>query len=210
MKETLLEHLAGHGSPARAVITKMWRLYTMRHLRQSDNYKDLNRLYAVPDPWAMVTGREQSRFQQTNAVLESLVGPVESILEIGSGEGHQSEHLSRLCQRLDGVDVSARAVARACERVPHCRFGVGDIANLPWTNAAEKRYDLVVACEMLYYVADVPKTIARMSDLGRACLVTFFCPAARILARHVEAIPGAQRGWMYHDPYAWLWAFWRP
>jgi SAM-dependent methyltransferase len=208
MKETLLEQLAGHGSPGRTVITKLWRRYTMRHLRQSDNYRDLNRLYAVPDPWGMVTEREQSRFRQTNAVLESLVGPVKSILEIGSGEGHQSEHLARLCQRLDGVDVSARAVARASARVPHCRFGVGDIANLPWTMAEGDRYDLVVACEMLYYVADVPKTIARMSELGRACLVTFFCPGQR-LARHLEAIPAAQRGWIYHEPYAWLWAFWR-
>ena len=71
--------------------------------------------------------REQSRFIQTNALIEARIGRVETILELGSGEGHQSEHLSRLCRRLDGVDVSARAVQRAQEKLPNCRFGVGEV-----------------------------------------------------------------------------------
>ncbi len=187
----------------------MWRRYALRELSAADNYAGLQRLYALPDPWDMRSDREQSRFRQTNALIGSLTGRVGSILEIGCGEGHQSSHLATLCDRLDGIDVSERAIQRARMRVPACRFGVGDIATLPWSLGEQERYDLVVACEMLYYVKDIDAALRDMSRRGRACLVTFFCPSARTVAPAVVAIDGAQRGWIFHEPYAWLWAFWR-
>jgi 2-polyprenyl-3-methyl-5-hydroxy-6-metoxy-1,4-benzoquinol methylase len=208
--KTLLERIASEGSPARTLVSKAWRRYARRNLGANDNHAGLDRLYALPDPWGMTTERERSRFQQTNAVIESLLGRVDTLLEIGSGEGHQSEYLARLCTRLDGVDVSTRAVARARERVPQCRFGVGEVTALPWSLHDGARYDLVVACEVLYYLGDIPRAVERMSQLGRSCFVTFFCPAARVCASHLEGIPGLQRGWIYHDPYAWLWASWQP
>ncbi len=210
MPRTLLDRIAADGSPVRGVVSKVWRRYTMRHLSASDNHAGLDRLYALPDPWGMTTGREQWRFEQTNGVITSRLGRPGSVLEIGSGEGHQSEHLSRICTRLDGLDVSARAVERAQARVPQVRFAVGHVAALPWAPPPGGRYDLVVACEVLYYISDIPATIDGMSRLGRACLVTFFCPTARVVARHLQDIPGLERGWFYHYPYAWLWAYWRP
>ncbi len=191
-------------------MSKVWRRYTMRHISTNDNHAGLDRLYALPDPWGMTTGREQSRFEQTNDVITARLGRPGSVLEIGSGEGHQSEHLSRICDRLDGLDVSARAVERAQARVPQARFALGQVSALPWAPPPGGRYDLVVACEVLYYMSDIPATVAGMSRLGRACLVTFFCPSARVVARHLQDIPGLERGWVYHYPYAWLWAFWRP
>ena len=83
-------------------------------------------------------------------------------------------------------------------------------AELPWPLAGGDRYDLVVACEVLYYMRDIPAAIDQMSRLGRACFVTFFCPSARLVADHLAGIPGLRRGWLYHDPYAWLWAYWEP
>ncbi len=211
MSRTLLARIAADGSPVRGFVSKAWRRYTMRHIGANDNHAGLDQLYALPDPWGMTTAREQSRFEQTNGVITSRLGRPDSVLEIGSGEGHQSEHLASICNRLDGLDVSARAVERAQERVPHARFAVGHVpAALPWAPPAGGRYDLVVACEVLYYVADIPATVAGMSRLGHACLATFFCPSSRVVARHLQDIPGLERGWIYHDPYAWLWAFWRP
>jgi len=210
MKKTLLDHVASEGSPARKLVSKVWRRYAMRDIGGNDNHAGLDRLYALPDPWGMTTRREQSRFEQTNTVIESLAGRLNTMLEIGSGEGHQSEHLARLCHRLDGLDVSERAVARAQRRVPQCRFGVGEVSAVPWTLPEGNKYDLVVACEVLYYLSDIGQAVDCMSRLGRSCLVTFFCPSARKVAPHLESIPALQRGWIYHDPYAWLWAFWRP
>lgn len=211
MSRTFLDRIAADGSPARRIVSKVWRRYTMRHIGANDNHAGLNQLYALPDPWGMTTAREQSRFEQTNGVITARLGRPASILEIGSGEGHQSEHLARICDRLDGVDVSARAVERAQARVPHARFAVGHLpASLPFAPPDGDRYDLVVACEVLYYMQDIPGTVAGMSKLGRACLATFFCPSSRVVARHLQDLPGVERGWIYHDPYAWLWAFWRP
>ncbi|HNV58012.1 MAG TPA: class I SAM-dependent methyltransferase [Rhodoferax sp.] len=206
----LLEHIASERSPSRALLAKLWRRYALRALSASDNHVGLQKLYALPDPWDMRSAREQSRFLQTNALIEGLLGRPGSVLEIGCGEGHQSIHLMSLCDRLDGIDVSERAVERARMRAPLGRFGQGEVSTLPWLQPAGMRYDLVIACEVLYYMSDIDATLHAMSQKGHACLVTFFGPSARLVAPHLVNLPGLQRGWIYHDPYAWLWAFWRP
>ena len=209
-RRTLLDLVAAEGAPARRLVSKVWRRYAMRGIGANDNHAGLDKLYALPDPWGMTTEREQSRFAQTNAVIAAHAGRVGTLLEIGSGEGHQSEHLAALCDQLYGLDVSERAVERARERLPSAKFGVGEITALPWDAPPGGKYDLVVACEVLYYLSDIGKTVETMSTLGRACLVTFFCPSARRVAQHLQDLPGVRRGWIYHDPYAWLWAYWEP
>jgi hypothetical protein len=210
MKKTILDLVASEGSPVRKLVSKVWRRFAIRGLSVNDNHAGLDRLYALPDPWGMTTQSEQSRFAQTNAIIEAHVGRIGTLLEIGSGEGHQSEYLSRLCAQLYGLDVSARAVERAMVRLPQARFGIGEVSTLPFDLPDRGKYDLVVACEVLYYLSDIGYAIGRMSQLGHACLVTFFSPKAHLVAKHLEAIPGLRRGWISHDPSTWLWAFWRP
>ena len=195
-------------SPARALIRKAWRRIALRNLTANDNHAQLDRLYALPDPWNMRSEGEQRRFEMTNALIESKAGRVGTILEVGCGEGHQTQHLLSLCDQIYGLDVSPRAVARARQRVPQALIETGTLGVVPWA-PPQGRFDLVVACEVLYYVSDISGAVRRMSELGRACLVTFFVPAARIVARHVEHLPGVERGWLYHDPNVWLCAFWR-
>lgn len=187
------------------LVRKAWRRLVSRNLGRSDNYRGLDRLYAMEDPWDLSADREQLRFRETNAFITQRMGRVGSLLELGCGEGHQSAHLAQICDRLVGIDVSERAVQRARTRVPNAEFTVKDIANIP----ADRRFDLVVACEMLYYVKDIPATIERMNQLGSACAVTFFGPAARVVAPHLANVPLADRAWIYGDPHAWLFAFWR-
>lgn len=198
------------GKPRRRdLIRGAWRKIALRNLTASDNHRQLDRLYALPDPWDMRSAREQHRCAMTNAIIESKLGRVETILELGCGEGHQSQHLMLLCDQLYGLDVSPRAVMRARQRVPEARIEIGTLPVVPWTPPGG-RFDLVVACEVLYYMSDVPAAISRMSELGRACLVTFFGPSARLVAGHLDNLSGVERGWFYHEPYAWLWALWRP
>lgn len=210
MSKTLLERVGGEASPVRTVVSKLWRRYALRTIGANDNHAGLDKLYALPDPWRMNSAQEQSRFAQTNALIEQRCGRVGTLLEIGSGEGHQSEHLARLCDQLYGLDVSERAVDRAAQRLPQGRFGVGELQALPWPAPPAGKYDLVVACEVLYYMSDIDAAVHRMSQLGRACLVTFFCPAARVVAPHLLQLGGLERGWIFHEPYAWLWAYWCP
>jgi SAM-dependent methyltransferase len=212
-RPTVLERAAAHGSPLRHLLSRMWRRYTMHLIGPNDNHAALEQLYALPDPWNLTAPSEHSRFVQTNAVLQEVAGNIETMLEIGCGEGHQSEHLSKLCKHLYGVDVSRRAVARAQARstlLLNCQFGVGDLAELPWTLGPGEKYDLVVACEVLYYLSDINAALRHMSRLGRRCFVTFYCPRSNVVVSHLAQLPNLRRGWINHDSCAWLWAYWIP
>lgn len=188
---------------------KVWRRIALRNLTASDNHRQLDRLYAIADPWQMTSPREQFRFEATNALVAAKLGHVGTLLELGCGEGHQSEHFARLTDQLYGLDVSARAVDRARLRLPQAHFDVGTLPAIPRTPPGG-RFDLIVACEVLYYMSDIAGAIQAMSQAGDACLVTFFGPSAGLVAKHVDQVPGVERGWFYHEPFHWLWAYWRP
>lgn len=192
---------------------RLWMKYAMRGVGGNDNHARLELAYAVSDPWNMDSALERARFDATNAIIERAFGRVGSILELGCGEGHQTAHFARLSDQQYGLDVSARAIDRARLRLPSAQFAAADIFSQPWGSEAlgdsRHRFDLVTACEVLYYVADPAKTIERMRHLGRNGLVTFFAPAVVRTGPPLESIPGLQRDWIYHDRTAWLVAWWR-
>lgn len=202
-----MDQTAARASLIDRIRRRVWMRYTMRNGGRDDPRR-FDMAYRIPDPWGMSAPGEQHRFEATSAIISREFGRVGSLLEVACGEGHQSEHLAAACSRLYGIDISQRAVERARARVPSARLAVGDVFSLPWQDAPP-RFDLVVACEMLYCVPDPAPTLARMSELGRACLVTFFAPAARHVAPALEGIPGLQRTWFSHDGTAWLAAWWR-
>lgn len=201
-------------SPARPVSwwtrarRKAWMKLTLRDVSGSDNHPQLDRIYAIEDPWGMETERERTRFSATNAIIESAFEPVGSLLEIGCGEGHQTEFLARVSAQQYGLDVSARAIARARERVPQAQFHVGSLFDQPWGNQPH-RFDLVTACDVLYYMSDIPAALAQMRHLGRAGLVTFYAPTCARVAPHLDVIPGVRHDWICHGGTAWLVAWWR-
>jgi len=166
----------------------------------------------VPDPWALDNPRERFRFAETNKQVERAFGRVGSALEIGCGEGHQSELLVQVCDRLTGIDVSPTAIGRAKKRLPQVDFAAGDLFAQPW--ASERgRFDVVLACEVLYYLSDVPKTLDAMSRLAKkGCMVTYFAPAERKVGKFVSAMPGVQRdGFRWDDSgeAEWTVAWWQ-
>ena len=149
-----------------------------------------------------------ARFAETNAVIERELGDhFGSLLEIGCGEGHQTEHLAALADRVTGLDVSATAIERARRRLPDAEFAVGDVHAQPW--AEERgRFELVTACEVIYYMSDMPRFLRTMDRLGHACLVTYFAPAARKVAVHVDAMPGVERSSFHYGDVEWIAAWW--
>ncbi len=154
----------------------------------------------------MAGEREQFRFRETNRLIEAAFGRVGSILEIGCGEGHQSEHLMRLCDRLTGIDVSAKAIARARERLPRGQFEVASLAESRLARSSGP-FDLVVAAEVLYYMADVPRCLDTMAEVGRTCFVTYY-------QRHAERLDqlmphGAGRGEFSQGDTLWVARWWR-
>jgi len=187
---------------------RLWMKYALRGVGGSDNHARLDLAYAVEDPWNMESTLERARFEQTNAVIERAFGRLGSVLELGCGEGHQTEWLARISERQYGVDVSPQAVARAKLRVPGAEFAATDVFGQPWGDEPG-RFDLVTACEVLYYLSDPAATLARMRRLGRNGLVTFFAPACGRVGPHLDGIPGLQKGWIYQGGTAWLVGWWR-
>lgn len=187
---------------------RLWLTYVLRGAEGSDSFKRLDRLYTVEDPWNMVSEKERARFEATNRVIESAFGRVGSVLELGCGEGHQTEFLAKISDTQYGVDVSAHAVERARQRLPQAHFEATDIFGQPWGDGAN-RFDLVTACEMLYFLSEPEKTIARMRHLGRNGLVTFFAPTCGLMGPHLDGIPGLHKDWIHHDDTVWLIAWWR-
>lgn len=192
---------------ARKAIRRIWMNFALRGVGGSDNHARLDLAYRIADPWNMESDLERLRFERTNALVAKHFPNCRSILEIGCGEGHQSEYLQQVCDELYGIDVSATAVERAQQRLPNAKFAVGDIFGQPWGQDAD-RFDLVVACEVLYYVADIEKTVAEMSRLGKACLVTIFAPAIRRVGPHIENKPDVGKDWFGGNGAEWVVAYW--
>lgn len=199
---------AGLSESWRKLKRRLWMRYALREVSGADNHAQLDRIYSLEDPWNMDSAQEIARFQATNELIAQRFGQVGDLLEIGCGEGHQTRWLAKVSQRQYALDVSARAVERAQQRVPAAQFHVGDIFSQPWTPPGG-RFDLVTACDVLYYLSDPAATLEQMRRIGRAGLVTFYAPACGRVAPAVQAIPGVHHDWFSHGHVAWLVAWWR-
>jgi len=184
---------------------QLWVRALQRGTAYAGRSKRFEALYKVADPWNMLSEREQFRFIETNRIIESEVGHVDTLLEVGCGEGHQSQFLQRVCRSLSGFDVSANAVKRASARCPRARFSVADIQSYP----EDERFDLVVACEILYYVPDVRAAVQRMSKLGSACLVTYLQAGPCQLDPFLTDIEGLQRRTVEFGDTSWQVVWWK-
>ena len=198
---TLLERFVGPR------LRHYWMRHTLRRVHYADRADRLDLIYRVEDPWHMSSAKEQARFEWTNQLISSELGPLDSILEIGCGEGHQSRHLTQVCRQLYGIDVSARAVRRAQQRCSRAKFAAGDAFSLSLSGMPVP-VDLVVACEMIYYVKDVPRLIARLSELGRACLVTYYQGQAPALDPYFTGLADCRRERFCFDNVEWNAVFW--
>jgi cyclopropane fatty-acyl-phospholipid synthase-like methyltransferase len=187
---------------------RLWMKYALRGVGGADNHSRLDLAYSVEDPWNMASALEQARFEATNRIVAAAFGRPASILELGCGEGHQTEYLAKLSDEVYGVDVSPQAVDRARRRLPAAQFATADIFSQPWGETPQ-RFDLVTAFEVLYYLSDPAATIAQMRKLGRNGIVTFFAPAAGRIGPHLADIPGLQKDWIFHGGTAWLVGWWR-
>ena len=176
---------------AETAVRRLWMRYAMRGVSQADNHRRLDLAYLVPDPWRLDSELEHARFRLTSELLARAFGRPATILEIGCGEGIQSEYFARQCDRLTGIDVSARAIERARKRLPGAELIAGDLFEQPWVDEVG-RFDVIVACEVVYYMKDVARFVSTISRLGRGCLVTYFGPAERKMKPFFVRIPGAR------------------
>jgi 2-polyprenyl-3-methyl-5-hydroxy-6-metoxy-1,4-benzoquinol methylase len=194
---------------AEQMVRRTWMRYALRGVRQNDAHGRLDLAYKVPDPWHMASEQEQARFVETCTILRRELGArFNTVLEIGCGEGHQTEHLAELAGRITGIDVSPKAIERAARRMPEGEFLAGELFAQPWARALG-HFDLVTACEVIYYMSDLAGFLRAMDRLGHHCLVTYFAPAARKVEAHVMAMPGVQQTTFRYRDVEWVAAWWK-
>jgi SAM-dependent methyltransferase len=152
---------------------RTWRRLMLRGATYGSAHGRLRLLYLLRDPWGMETPREGARFLRTLEILQRVRPRYDSILECGCGEGHQTAYLRRLTHRLTAVDISPVAIERARLRCPDVHFQVLAIEELNKT-LYQKHFQMVVACEVLYYVRDPVSVITQLQSLGDYLFVTNF------------------------------------
>lgn len=154
-------------------------------------YRRMDRLYLLEDPWQLTSPREHARFVLTNAIIARVVPNCGALLEIGSGEGEQTAHLLNVAARVTGIEVSEAAVNRARRTTPDADYLIGcaeDAGRL----LGERRFDIVTACEMLYYAPDPARVLDTLKGLAPRILVTAYDKRAQGLAPHLQG-PGWSR-----------------
>jgi len=151
----------------------------------------MERMYLLKDPWKLASPREAARFALTNAVIAAVVPECSTLLEVGSGEGMQTEALLKVSRAVTGIEVSMAAVERAHRAVPAAEFITGRAEDAQ-TLLGTRRFDLVTACEVLYYAPDVEHVLTTLQSLAPRILVTSYEKRARRLSRHLEG-PGWTR-----------------
>src|SRR6516162_1356518 len=88
-------------------------------------------------------------------------------------------------------------------------FVAGDLTKVVRFINAPQRFDVVVACEVLYYIEDVPRALKQISDLGRHCLVTYYSSHREKLDQELAGIHFAGRETIRCDDHSWSVVWWR-
>lgn len=141
-----------------------------------------DRVYADADPWGYAASPYEAARRE--AVLAALPRQrYRSILEVGCGEGHTTRRLAERGDRVVGLDISDRAVARAVELPANVRVARGDLLapTLP-PEAPAGAFDLVVCAEVLYYCYPFP--FGRTSRLVRDRIVAWLAPGGDLVLEH--------------------------
>jgi len=112
------------------------------------------------DPWKYTTPYEQTKYEQTLAMLPP--GNVARALELACAEGLFTVQLASRVGHLLAADISEVALERAtkrCADMKHIRFARLDLTRDPLPG----RFELIVCSEVLYYVGgqDALQAVAR-------------------------------------------------
>ncbi len=97
-------------------------------------------------------------------------GKVESILDVGCGDGFFCRWISRKtrARRVVGADISAGRLARARSRYPEIEYVRGEIPCLPFRDG---EFDLVSCIEVLEHLADPVEALRELARVARRHLV---------------------------------------
>ncbi|MCA0245242.1 MAG: class I SAM-dependent methyltransferase [Proteobacteria bacterium] len=174
-----------------AQLRSQWARFWLRRSKFSGRYHDLQRLYAIKDPWNLRSAKEQHRFAASNAIIRRIAGDCDSLLELGCGEGFQTIWLAQVSRTVAGIDVSEKAVERARLMNPQAEVKVGTAEDVR-ALFPQRHFDLVTAFEVLYYSDDIGRVLDEMQQISDRLLVTNYAERARQMRAYFTG-PGWSR-----------------
>jgi predicted TPR repeat methyltransferase len=90
----------------------------------------------------------------------------DAMLDLGCGTGLVGLPFRPIVRELVGVDLSAGMIAEAEKKACYDRLEVGELNRfLVAETSAHRRYDLVIAADVLVYMADLPGAAAKVRDV---------------------------------------------
>lgn len=127
------------------------------------------------DPRQNIGGNYYDKYHSRNPIARFLmrgflsafdemieVASPRSVYEVGCGEGELLARLRGRGVQVSGCDIDAPTVARARARVPQVDIEVADLASLA---RAQREVDLIVCCEVLEHVQDLPGSLDALDHL---------------------------------------------
>ena len=141
----------------------------------------------------------------TSAVPRPLAGL--TVLDVGCGAGLAAEPLARLGAAVTGIDPSPEMVAAASRHA--AETGAEEVAyesvTLEEVTASGRRFDLVLALEVVEHVPDVTSFLAATAEAARPGGLVVLSTLSRTLASFAGAIVGAEYllGWLPRGTHSW-------
>ena len=127
---------------------------------QNEIYQELEEINTKIDPWLTNHPYNQKAFKDLISLIKLV--PHASILEVGCGQGSFTAKLLEVSKDVTAIDVSESAVEQAKEKVKGAKFIVSGLEDFN----PQKRYDVIVCAEILYYIKDHKKAIKKLQELG--------------------------------------------
>jgi 2-polyprenyl-3-methyl-5-hydroxy-6-metoxy-1,4-benzoquinol methylase len=157
--------------------------------------KHLRDKLAGSDPWAIESNPFERLRYETTLDLLNQHGPFDSGLEIGCAAGVFSLQLAERCARLRIADLMPQAITR-CRRRLRGRDGVVfSVADIADCDGWGETYDLIVLCEVLYYLDDdiaIERTVTKVAHWLRTGGVLVFGSATDAATRSWGLAGGAE------------------
>ncbi len=162
----------------------------LRGIHYRDRFSRFDQLYRIENPWHMDSEEEKFRFEETNRLIKNTSGTSVLCWRLDAGRATKRQGFQNSAIRSTASTFPVEPSERAKRRFPQAKFGAGDVFEAAILTSAP-RFDLVVACEVLYYMRDVSAVLARIRP-GNSCFVTYVSKQHAELASSLQRIPGRQ------------------
>ena len=166
------------------------------------NFRPLHRLNPVRLAW--MRERLCRKFGRDARSLRALDGL--DLLDVGCGGGLVAEPLARIGARVTGIDAADRNIAAAAAHAREAGLAIDYRAMTAEALAEEgRRFDAVIALEIVEHVADVGLFLRACTRLARPGGALFFATLNRTARSFLFAIVGAEYvlRWLPRGTHRW-------